>query len=109
MTAGDMDGDGCLAIGEATKRLLCARGLGATVLLGEIMEVWDEVVGPVVATHAQPSALEKGQLVVDVYESAWSTEVQFLSASILEKLSERLGGDGPRDLRPRVTARRKER
>jgi predicted nucleic acid-binding Zn ribbon protein len=104
-----MDGDGCLAIGEATKRLLRARGLGNTVLLGQIMEVWDEVVGPVVATHAQPSALEGGQLVVEVYESAWSTEVQFLSASILERLSERLGEDGPRDLRPRVTARRRQR
>ena len=109
MTTGDPDGDGSLAIGEATRRLLRARGLGSAVLLGEIIAAWDDVVGPVVATHAQPAALERGQLVVDVYESAWSTEIQFLSASILEKLSERLGRDGPSGLRPRVTARHKER
>ncbi len=108
MSADDPDADGCLAIGEATRRLLRARGLGSTLLLGEVMAVWDNVVGPVVAANAQPGALDDGQLVVDVYESAWSTEIQFLAASILEKLSERLEGVGPTGLRPRVTARRKE-
>ena len=91
-----------LPIGEATRRLLRARGLEATETLSDVLSAWDEVVGPQVAAHAQPRALHASTLAVEVDEPAWVTQIQFLAASILHGLSERLGERAPTALGLRV-------
>lgn len=91
-----------LPIGEATRRLLRARGLEATVTLAEVLGAWDEVVGPQVAAHARPTALHAATVTVEVDEPAWATQLQFLSGTILAGLSERLGERGPAAVSIRV-------
>jgi len=91
-----------LPIGEATRRLLRARGLEATVTLGDVASAWGEIVGPLVAAHAQPRALHASTLTVEVDDPAWATQIHFLSASILRGLSERLGERTPTSLSLRV-------
>lgn len=91
-----------MPIGEAARRLLRARGLDATVTLAEVLVAWDEIVGRQVAGHARPTALHATTLTVEVDEPAWATQLQFLSGSLLEGLSERLGGRAPSRLSIRV-------
>jgi predicted nucleic acid-binding Zn ribbon protein len=91
-----------LPIGEATRRLLRARGLEATVTLGDVLLAWDDIVGPQVSAHAQPCALHASVLSVEVDEPAWATQIQFLSGGILSGLSERLGARAPATLNLRV-------
>ncbi len=57
----------------------------------EIWEVWDEVVGPAIAEHAQPSNIKKKQLRVRVAEPIWLQELEFVADTIIEKLNRRLG------------------
>jgi predicted nucleic acid-binding Zn ribbon protein len=91
-----------LPIAEATRRLLRARGLEATVTLAEVLGAWTDVVGPQVAAHARPAALHAATVTVEVDEPAWATQLQFLAGSILKGLSERLGDRAPASVSIRV-------
>jgi predicted nucleic acid-binding Zn ribbon protein len=91
-----------LPIGEATRRLLRARGLESTATLGDVLSAWDEVVGAPVAAHAQPRSLHGAVLTIEVDEPVWATQMQFLSGTILEGLSQRLGDRAPTSLNVRV-------
>ncbi len=57
----------------------------------EIWEVWDEVVGPAIADHTHPSNITKKKLKVNVSESIWLQELEYVSDTIKEKLNQRLG------------------
>lgn len=91
-----------LRIGEATRRLLRARGWEATETLGDVLAAWEDVVGPQVSAHAHPRGLHAATLTVEVDAPAWATQIQFLSGSILSGLSERLGERSPTSLNLRV-------
>jgi predicted nucleic acid-binding Zn ribbon protein len=49
---------------------------------------WAELVGPQIATHAQPLGLTNGGLVVGVDQPAWATQLRFMSSAVLAKLIE---------------------
>jgi predicted nucleic acid-binding Zn ribbon protein len=91
-----------MPIGEATRRLLRARGLEATVTLAEVLAAWEVVVGPQVASHARPAGLHANTITIEVDEPAWATQLQFLSGTILAGLSERLGDSAPTSVSIRV-------
>jgi predicted nucleic acid-binding Zn ribbon protein len=59
--------------------------------LGGVFGRWDEVVGEVVARHAQPVKLDGDRLVVEVDDPAWATQLSFLEQTVLARLSEALG------------------
>ena len=102
MSGEDAGGGLGLPIGEATRRLLRARGLQSTVALAEVLRAWEEVVGPQVAAHARPVALHATTVTIEVDEPAWATQLQFLSEGILTGLSERLDDRAPRSVNIRV-------
>jgi predicted nucleic acid-binding Zn ribbon protein len=104
VNTGDRTGSGPvgLPIGEATRRLLRARGLESTATLGDVLSAWDDVVGAPVAAHAQPRALHGTVLTIEVDEPGWATQMQFLSGTILEGLLERLGDRAPTSVSVRV-------
>ncbi|MGD0082817.1 MAG: DUF721 domain-containing protein [Acidimicrobiales bacterium] len=100
---GDDPGGGLgMPIGEATRRLLRARGLDASLTLSEVITAWADVVGEHVAAHVRPAAVHAVTLTVEVDEPAWATQIQFLSGSILEGLAARLGDRAPASLHVRV-------
>jgi predicted nucleic acid-binding Zn ribbon protein len=94
-----------VSVGEAARRLLRGRGLGATITLGDVMRSWEEIVGPVVAAHAVPSALRAETLTVEVDGPVWATKLQFISGEIVAALTERLGEAAPAVVHARVTRR----
>ena len=58
----------------------------------EIIRVWNELVDPSVAAHAQPVGINKGTLFVDVDSSVWLSEiVRYRRREILDRLQSSFG------------------
>ena len=57
----------------------------------EVWKVWEEVVGPVVSRHAQPSWLDDGCLRVVVSDPIWMQELRFSEDEIKRMINEKLG------------------
>ncbi len=93
------------AIGDAMTSLLRARGLGATAVLARISEVWDAAVGAELAARIRPVALRGRELVCEVPEPAWATQLRLVSDRLLARLEEELGARLVDDLSVRVRPR----
>ena len=52
---------------------------------------WDDIVGERISKKAKPLYARDGKLVVEVENSTWMNELQFLRMEILEKLNKKLG------------------
>jgi predicted nucleic acid-binding Zn ribbon protein len=58
----------------------------------EILKVWNRLLDPNIASHAQPVGLRRGTLFVAVDSSVWLTEiVRFRQREILERLHASFG------------------
>jgi hypothetical protein len=58
----------------------------------EIVRVWNTIVDPSVAAHAQPAGINKGTLFVDVDSSVWLSEiVRYRRREILDRLQSSFG------------------
>jgi hypothetical protein len=66
----------------------------------EIVEVWPEAVGPMVAANAWPARIARdGTLHVSTSSSAWAFELGQFAPEIAAKLAEKLGENVPKALR----------
>ena len=59
--------------------------------LGLLFGRWEDIAGPVVATHAQPTALGSGRLVVEVDDNAWAVHVRYLTADLQARIDTVVG------------------
>jgi len=59
--------------------------------LVRVWQVWDRIVGDVIAQNARPAAFKGKILLVHVSSSAWIHQFQFLKKEMIEKLNESLG------------------
>ena len=85
-------------IARGVQRELGRFGPGAG--LAELVTAWPEAVGPEVARNAWPARIGRnGTLHVATSSAAWAFELGQLSASVLERLRERLGESTPTTLR----------
>ena len=56
-----------------------------------IWKVWNEAVGATIADHARPSWIRNGRLRVDVTDSIWLHELEYVKDTIKEKLNGKMG------------------
>lgn len=85
-------------LGEELRRELGR--LGPAGAIGEVVEAWPGAVGPAIAANAWPARIARdGTLHVATSSSAWAFELTHLSATVRERLSERLGPAAPAVLR----------
>ncbi len=56
-----------------------------------IWQVWDGVVGPMIARNARPSWIRNGRLRVRVSGPIWLQELEFQAETIRDRLNEALG------------------
>jgi predicted nucleic acid-binding Zn ribbon protein len=66
--------------------------LAPDTLLARVQSAWREAVGDAIAAQATPTAERGGVLTVSCSASVWAQELDLMSAAILERLNERLGG-----------------
>lgn len=64
----------------------------------DIWRIWPDVVGPVVASRAQPLRIINGTLTVAVSSGPWMQELTFLKAIMQQKLNDRLGDNVVREI-----------
>lgn len=83
--------DSMVPLKDILKGLLAGSNLKFNPADAEIWEIWDEVVGPAIAEHAQPSNITKKQLRVNVAEPIWLQELEFVAETIKDKLNKKLG------------------
>jgi predicted nucleic acid-binding Zn ribbon protein len=79
------------ALHEALEAVTRRLGLSFARETGAVWSRWIEVVGPVIATHAQPSSLRRGVLRVRTESPVWATEIGYLSEQIRDKINSMLG------------------
>ena len=58
---------------------------------GAVWARWSEIVGPVIAGHAEPTSLRNGVLRVRAASPAWATELGYLTTAIKERANELVG------------------
>jgi len=74
--------------------------LGPEGAIADVLAVWPEAVGTMVAANAWPARIARdGTLHVNTSSSAWAFELGQLAPTILERLVEKLGGSAPSSLR----------
>jgi predicted nucleic acid-binding Zn ribbon protein len=73
--------------------------LAPETLLAEVQRAWPAVVGPSIATQAQPTSERGGVLTVTCSASVWAQELDLMSMSIIERLNTAVGSAGISRLR----------
>ena len=75
-------------LSDALGRLLGSLNVPPADLLSTVFQRWEEVVGPDVARHCRPAAVEGDRLVVLASDSTWASEVQWLASEVLARINE---------------------
>ena len=57
----------------------------------QIWELWDDIVGPVIAENARPAAYKGDILLVHVTSSPWMQQLQFLKKDLIGKINAEFG------------------
>ncbi|MFV0307119.1 MAG: DUF721 domain-containing protein [Desertimonas sp.] len=103
----ERDGD-MVSVSAALDRVVRSlRGGASRAEVGGVFGRWDDVVGPALAQQVRPIRLDRGVLLVEVDDPAWSTHVRFLADDLrgrlravagveVDEIEVRVGGRGPR-------------
>lgn len=86
-------------VGETIGALVGRRGWEERLRGAAIHGRWSEIVGEELAQRCEPVRLAGGILVVRVESSTWATQVDYLSARILDRAREVVGADLVREIR----------
>lgn len=83
------------------------RHLGApdSSALTKIFGRWSDLVGDGLAPHVRPVRLHDGDLVLEVTDGAWATEVRFFESELLRRLAAEVGEGVVTSVRVRVKRR----
>lgn len=79
------------SLGEEVNRLLQRLGSPNIDTVSGVFGLWKELVGEQVAQHVSPIKLDRGRLLIEVDDPAWSTHMKFLERDICTTLSRHTG------------------
>ena len=63
-----------------------------------LWQKWNEVVGEPIASHARPTRLEDGVLVVTVSSHSWAQELQHMKGDLADRLNRAFGAKKVREI-----------
>lgn len=78
-------------LGDELNRLLHRLGSPNIDTVSGVFGLWHELVGDQVARHVTPIKLDRGRLLIEVDDPAWSTHMKFLERDICTSLSHHTG------------------
>ena len=70
--------------------------------LVKVWQVWDNIVGNVIAQNAKPAAFKGRILLVHVTSSTWIHQLQFLKKEMIAKINHKLGKTLIEDLKFKI-------
>lgn len=74
-------------------------GLRDAVATGGLWAKWEEIVGPRIAEHAQPTSLRQGVLRVRVSSPTWATELTYFAPEIVRRANASAGAEIVREVK----------
>ena len=77
--------------GDELNRLLHSLGSPNLDTVSGVFGLWNDLVGDQVAQHVTPIKLDRGRLLIEVDDPAWSTHMKFLERDICTQLSHHTG------------------
>ncbi len=78
-------------LGRLTSALVRSRGWSEEVSAGAVLGRWSALVGPDIASHAQPIALRDGELTVRAESTAWATQLRMMQRQLLASIAKGVG------------------
>ncbi len=78
-------------LSDELNRLLQSLGSPNIDTVSGVFGLWHELVGDQVASHVTPIKLDRGRLLIEVDDPAWSTHIKFLERDICTSLSHHTG------------------
>ena len=96
----------CVHIGDILTDLLRSHQRKHGRELTLIISAWDDAVGDQIAGYARPSAYKNHRLTVDVANSIWLQQLQFLKDELMVRLNEKLGDKLIADIKFKIGAAR---
>jgi predicted nucleic acid-binding Zn ribbon protein len=86
--------DRAKSAGNIMPRVLVDLRIDSRRAEAEIVKVWNHLIDPNIAAHAQPTGIRKGTLFVTVDSSAWLSEIlRYHRKEILDRLQHSFGRD----------------
>ena len=80
------------SVGQLIDGVLTSLRMDRRQAEAEIVRVWNSLIDPTIAVHAQPTGIHKGTLFVTVDSSAWLSEiVRYRRKEILDRLQNTFG------------------
>jgi predicted nucleic acid-binding Zn ribbon protein len=87
----DGDSRDPVTFGSAITRLITERGWQETTTAAGVLANWNQVVGPEIADHCQPTSLVDGELVLVAESTAWATQLRLLTKTLVARIREQVG------------------
>jgi predicted nucleic acid-binding Zn ribbon protein len=84
--------DDLTPIGRPLDRVLGYLKSPAATTVKTVFSEWPELAGAQLAAHAQPIALRDGELVVEVDDPAWASQLRWLEPELRQRLEALPGG-----------------
>ena len=78
-------------IGESLNRVASRLRLPPARVLRTIFRDWTELVGSPMAQHTRPLVLHNGELLVEVDEPGWATQVRYFEKELIDRCATVLG------------------
>ena len=105
MTGGRPDDRAPKPLSATLDQLLGTMKVPSVDVLDTVFRRWEEVVGPDLATHTTPSAIDGDRLVVTADDPAWASELGWLENEVIARLEAVSGSDRIVSLTVRVRPR----
>jgi predicted nucleic acid-binding Zn ribbon protein len=89
-------------VNSVLERVLSSLNLGIKVKQYRIWDEWDSVVGDAIARKTRPGQIRAMVLWVNVSNSTWMQQLEFMKRQIVERINERIGERVISDIRFRI-------
>jgi predicted nucleic acid-binding Zn ribbon protein len=80
-----------MTFGSAITRLINERGWQETTTAAGVLANWNQIVGPEIADHCQPTSLVDGELVLVAESTAWATQLRLLTKTLVARIRDQVG------------------
>jgi predicted nucleic acid-binding Zn ribbon protein len=90
------------SLSDLLPKLLDEVGLGATAKAVQVIQAWDEALGPDFRSHCRPDGVRNGVIHARVRDSSWMQRMQLEKPRIFARLRALLGDEAPKDMRLRI-------
>lgn len=77
--------------GRLVGGIAAERGWQPNIAEGTLFGMWEQIVGPEIAAHAQPTELRDKVLHIQAESTAWATQLRYVQSQVIAKIAAAVG------------------